>query len=57
VWAWTFERFGFLAHGCRPVSITPHLTRGGWRVVTDRSAVRLGLPVRYMVSEKLAKAA
>jgi hypothetical protein len=55
VWVWTFARFGFLAHGCRPVSIASDLTRGRWRVVTDTSAVRFGFPVRYKVSEKLAK--
>jgi hypothetical protein len=57
VWAWTFERFLFLSHGCCPVSIASHLTRGSWRAVTDISAARLGLPVRYTVSEKLADVA
>ena len=57
VWAWTFERFLFLSHGCRPVSIASHLTRGSWRVVTDTSAAKLGFPVRYTVSEKLADVA
>jgi SAM-dependent methyltransferase len=57
LWAWSFERFSFLGHGCRPVSIASHLIRGGWRVVTDTSAARLGFPVRYTVSEKLANVA
>jgi hypothetical protein len=57
VWAWTLARFSFLGHGCCPVSIASHLTRGGWRVVTDTSVVRLGFPVRYTVSEKLATVA
>lgn len=57
LWAWAFHRFSFLGNGCCPVSIASHLTRGGWRVVTDRSVVRLGFPARYTVSEKLGHVA
>jgi SAM-dependent methyltransferase len=57
LWAWIFDRFTFLSNGCYPVSIRPHLTRTGYRILKDASAARLGFPARYSVSEKPTRAA
>jgi len=55
LWTWAFDRFTYLGNGCHPVSIVPHLTRNGYRILKDVSAGRLGFPARYSVSEKLTQ--
>jgi len=52
LWSWIFDRFTSLSNGCAPVSIAPRLTRNGYRILKDVSAVRLGFPARYTLSEK-----
>lgn len=51
-WAWLFRHFGFLSHGCHPISLAPHLSRCGFQVRRDLPAQRFGFPARYTWAEK-----
>ena len=52
LWAWVFDHFTFLSHGCNPVTINAHLTRNGFVIQKEMSVRRFGFPVIYSVSER-----
>jgi len=52
LWAWVFDHFTFMSHGCSPVTISAHLTGNGFAIQKEMSVRRFGFPVIYSVSQR-----